>query len=67
MYHKGIITLSDIAANGTLYHEAFHAVFDTSLTEEEKASLLDEARKMYGNKSNRELEEDLAEGFREYM
>ena len=67
MYHKGIITLSDIAANGTLYHEAFHAVFDTSLTEEEKASLLDEARKIYGNKSNRELEEDLAEGFREYM
>ena len=67
MYHKGIITLSDIAANGTLYHEAFHAVFDTSLTEEEKASLLDEAKKIYGNKSNRELEEDLAEGFREYM
>lgn len=66
-FSKGIITLSDIAAEGTLYHEAFHAVFNLMLDSSERAALLAEARQMYGNKSELDLEEDLAEGFREYV
>ena len=66
-FNDGIITLSDVAAEGTLYHEAFHAVFNLMLDSSEKQALLAEARQMYGNKSDLALEEDLAEGFREYV
>lgn len=66
-FSDGIITLSDVAAEGTLYHEAFHAVFNLMLDSSERQALLAEARQMYGNKSDLTLEEDLAEGFREYV
>lgn len=67
MYSKGIITLSDIAADGTVYHEAFHLVMDLMFTPQEKEALFEEARRLYGDKPLRELEEDMAEGFREYV
>ena len=67
MLDKGIVTLSDIAAEGTTYHEAFHVVFNLLLDPKERQSLLDEARKIYGEKDNISLEEDMAEGFREYV
>jgi hypothetical protein len=35
-FSKGVITLSDIAAQGTTYHEAFHAVFHLMLSESEQ-------------------------------
>ena len=66
-FSNGIITLSDIAAEGTAYHEAFHAVFNLLLDNNERQALYDEARKMYGDKDNLSLEEDMAEGFREYV
>ena len=66
-FNNGIITLSDIAAEGTTYHEAFHAVFNLLLDNNERQALYDEARKMYGDKDNLSLEEDMAEGFREYV
>lgn len=66
-FSNGIITLSDIAAEGTTYHEAFHAVFNLLLDSNEKQALLAEAREMYGDKSDLDLEEDMAEGFREYI
>lgn len=66
-FSKGIITLSDIAAEGTTYHEAFHAVFNLLLDNNERQALYDEARKLYGEKDNLSLEEDMAEGFREYV
>ena len=66
-FDKGIITLSDIAAEGTAYHEAFHAVFNLILDNDERQALYDEARKLYGEKDNLSLEEDMAEGFREYV
>lgn len=66
-FDKGVITLSDIAAEGTAYHEAFHAVFDLLLDNDERQALYDEARKLYGEKDNLSLEEDMAEGFREYV
>lgn len=67
MFSNGIVTLSDIAAEGTEYHEAFHVVFNLMLTPQEKEMLFEEARQMYGNKSYLDLEEDMAEGFREYV
>lgn len=66
-FDKGVITLSDIAAEGTAYHEAFHAVFNLLLDNDERQALYDEARKIYGEKDNLSLEEDMAEGFREYV
>ena len=66
-FDRGVITLSDIAAEGTTYHEAFHAVFNLLLDNNERQALYDEARKLYGEKDNLSLEEDMAEGFREYV
>lgn len=66
-FNNGIITLSDVAAEGTTYHEAFHAVFQLLLDNNEKQALLAEAKEMYGNKDDASLEEDMAEGFREYV
>lgn len=67
MFSDGIVTLSDIAAKGTTYHEAFHVVFNLMLTPQEREALLEEARQLYGDKSELSLEEDMAEGFREYV
>ena len=66
-FNNGIITLSDVAADGTTYHEAFHVVFNLLLDNNERQALYDEARKLYGEKGNLSLEEDMAEGFREYV
>ena len=66
-FNNGIITLSDVAAEGTTYHEAFHAVFQLLLDNNEKQALLAEAKEIYGNKDDASLEEDMAEGFREYV
>ena len=66
-FDKGVITLSDIAAEGTAYHEAFHAVFNLLLGNDERQALYDEAKELYGEKDNLSLEEDMAEGFREYV
>lgn len=67
MFSDGIVTLSDIAAEGTAYHEAFHVVFNLMMNDSEREPLFNEARQMFGNKSLLELEEDMAEGFREYV
>lgn len=66
-FDKGVITLSDIAAEGTTYHEAFHAVFNLLLDNNERQTLYNEAKKLYGEKDDLSLEEDMAEGFREYV
>lgn len=66
-FSDGIITLSDIAAEGTTYHEAFHAVFHLLTEPTLRDELLQEAKRTYGDLSNSQLEEAMAEGFREYM
>ena len=66
-FDKGVIILSDIAAEGTTYHEAFHAVFNLLLDNNERQALYNEAKKLYGEKDDLSLEEDMAEGFREYV
>ena len=66
-YHRNIITLSKLATPGTMYHEAFHGVFGSILSEKEQQKILEEAKKQFGDKTNLLLEEDLAEAFREYV
>lgn len=67
MFKDGIITLSDLAARGTVYHEAFHAVTATLLSRKEIDRMFEAAKERWGNLSEDELEEKLAESFREYM
>lgn len=66
-FNNGIITLSDVAAEGTAYHEAFHAVFNLLLDQNERTSLLNEYREKHPNMDNLSLEEELAEDFREFV
>lgn len=63
---SGNILLSDSAPLGTSYHEEFHLVSQHILSSDELDDLYKEARIKYGNKSDYELEETLAEGFRMY-
>lgn len=66
-FMRGIITISDRAASGTVYHEAFHAVVNTLLSYSEQQRLFQAAKQKYGSLSNLELEERLAEDFRRYV
>lgn len=66
-FSNGVITIANNAARGTLYHEAFHSVVYTLLTDAEYSELYDAAKARYGNQSAEALEEILAEGFRRYM
>lgn len=68
MLDKGIVTISDVAAEGTTYHEAFHVVFNMLLSQEEKQKLYNEARRMWkGVDDELELEEKMAEEFRRFV
>lgn len=64
---NGHIILSDKAAEGTIYHEAFHAVVNTLLSESELLDLLNEGKQHFGVTSDIAAEEKLAEGFRRYI
>lgn len=66
-FSDGMITLSDIAAEGTAYHEAFHVVFNLLLDQSERTSLLNEYREKHPDMDNLSLEEELAEDFREFV
>ena len=67
MFKNGVITMSDQAASGTAYHEAFHAVTHTLLSDDEYNTLFSEARKKWKNLGDVAVEENLAEDFRRYM
>lgn len=66
-FKQGVITLSNVAARGTVYHEAFHAVTHTLLNDSEYDELFKAGRERYGNLSDEAIEENLAEDFRRYM
>lgn len=66
IYKDGLITISDIATKGTVYHEAFHLVMDKFLSTSEKASLFAEARNKWGALTQDVLEEKLADAYRDY-
>lgn len=67
MFDNGVITLSDMAATGTTYHEAFHAVFNMYLSDKVQEDLFRQARRRYGNIDDIALEEAMAEEFRLYI
>lgn len=61
----GTILLSDLAEEGTEYHEAFHRVSQFLLTSEERKELYTEYRKIHSEQlTDLEVEERLAEDFR---
>ena len=66
-FKNGIITLSKVGEAGTGYHEAFHAVFRTYLKDNEIEAILAEARELYPNLSDLDIEERLAEDFRAFV
>lgn len=63
------IVLSNLAEKGTTYHEAFHKVSLLYLDNETREKIYEEARSKYNltNLSDYEIEEYLAERFREYV
>jgi hypothetical protein len=67
IWEQGMVKVSDMAVVGTEFHEAFHAVMDAYLPASRRDKILAEAKKKYGDLSAIELEEKLAEAFREYM
>ena len=68
-FRNGIIQILRNAPAGTVYHEAFHYVFDFVLTQDEKDTILNTARSIYNmeESSDLEVEEKLAEEFRKYV
>lgn len=66
-FKQGIIEISNQAARGTVYHEAFHAVTYTLLDASEYEELFKAGREKYDNLSDEVIEENLAEDFRRYM
>ncbi len=67
MFKEGVMVLSDIASSGTVYHEAFHVVFNTLLSTRESELAYSEAREKFGDLSRKTLEERMAEDFKEYI
>jgi len=65
-----LFTQADNKDYSTLYHEAWHGFSQLLLSKEQKQKLYDETRKLVPklkNKSDLEVEEYLAEDFRDYM
>lgn len=67
LYTHGIVSLSHEACRGTGFHEAFHAVFRTSLTDEKRREIYDAMRRDYGYENPIEAEEFLADEFAKFM
>ncbi len=65
VFTNAIVTLANNAEVGTTYHEAFHAVFNLYLTEEQKTKVLNDNRK--DNETDLQVEERIAESFRDYV
>ena len=69
---QGMMTISDAAASGTVYHEAFHSVIDVLLDENEISDLFNAGARKYGIDGESlddmlAIEENLAEDFRRYV
>ena len=69
VFKNGRMVVSKNAVRGTLFHEAFHKIYRTALTEQTQKDLLDDVRRV---KDDYELndfqaEEILCDWFRDYM
>ena len=70
LFKNGIVYViedKDGVKSKVVKHEAFHKVFWNYLTAIERLTLLDLARAKHGDKTTIELEEDLANGFMNYV
>lgn len=68
MFTGSMMILSDTAYAGTIYHEAFHAVFRMFLSEEDRSLLINAAKKHNSNLSTDLMAEEwLADEFMKYM
>jgi hypothetical protein len=65
--NASMILIGTQAAEGTVYHEAFHAVVQFLLTDDEINSLFEAAKKRWGDLSAAALEERMADEFENYM
>lgn len=63
LYKNGVIYLTKNSARGTLYHEAFHLVFNSMLTDAEQQAVLAEQRKDRKGKTDIDIEEELADKY----
>jgi hypothetical protein len=63
---NGLIYIGTNGKEGTVYHEAFHAVTQWILTDEELDALYEAARERYGNLDTVTLEEKMADDFMLY-
>ena len=52
IFQSGIIYMKESAAEGTLYHEAFHAVMNMYLSSKHRAGVLSEASVLYNERAN---------------
>lgn len=68
MFKDGIVYLNSTnQTRGTVYHEAFHVVFNTLLDQKVMNGVMAAARSKWGNLGEVSLEEKLAEDFRQYI
>lgn len=65
-FDGSVITISNMATVGTLYHEAFHVLMHNIVSKEEANSILEDAKAYYKVDDIVDAEEKLAEAFREY-
>lgn len=66
-FRDGILYINSESPRGTGFHEAFHYVVQTLMTDKESETLFKEAAKIYGDMSEIALEEKLSEDFRHFM
>lgn len=66
LFKDALVRTVTFAPTGTEFHEGMHVVIDTYLTDPEKEQLFKEAKERYGINDENELEERLAEDFRNY-
>ncbi len=66
-FRDGILYINSESPRGTGFHEAFHYVVQTLMTNKESETLFKEAAKIYGDMSEIALEEKLSEDFRHFM
>lgn len=68
-FQQGLITVFENAPSGTVYHEAFHAVFRMMLTDSERDKVFAEGAKLYSTPlaDKYTIEEKLANDFEQYM
>ena len=62
-FKDGVIKLSEKAAEGTGYHEAFHAVFRMALNDKDRAALIKEVQRMEGGSVANSAKREQRTGF----